>query len=62
MRRMIPYVRVILIPNVETCLEILKSPKINYILNEIMGGGANSVKSVKRQSPYYEMELVIPIS
>ena len=56
MRRMIPYAWVLLKPGVEICLEILKSPKINYILNEIMGGGANSVRAVKRQSPYYEME------
>ena len=45
----------------ETSLEILKSPKMNYILNEIMGGGASSIKAVKRQSPFYEMVWVTHI-
>ena len=45
----------------ETSFEILKSPKMNYILNEIMGGGASSIKAVKRQSPFYEMVWVTHI-
>ena len=34
---------------------------MNYILNEIMGGGASSIKAVKRQSPFYEMVWVTHI-